>query len=350
MKTSLYSLITCTVVLSTLYGCSANQAKENSTADAPVVVKTRKVSSQTIAEPVVASGLLASKKEVKLSFKTGGIIAAIRVDEGQSVKKGQLLASLNLTEINAQVKGAEQNHEKALRDQNRVKNLYADSAATLEQVQNATTGLEVTAATLQSARFNQQYSTIYAPENGQILKRFSETGELVSAGAPVFVFAASGNEQWVIRTGVSDRNMVRLAAGDKATVQFDAYPETDFTARVTEIAQVADPAKGTFEIELWVDPQGKKLATGMVANVQIIPTQTQACLMVPIEALIEADGNRGYVYVLNSDKQSVKKVAVKIAGIYDSLVGISEGLTDQATIITAGNHYLTQQSKVKIVD
>jgi RND family efflux transporter MFP subunit len=144
--------------------------------------------------------------------------------------------------------------------------------------------------------------------------------------------------------------MVRLTTGDKATLQFDAYPNIDFTATVTEIAQIADPAKGTFEIELRVDPQGRKLATGMVAKVQIMPSQTQNSLMVPIEALIEADGNQGYVYVLNSDKQSVKKVPVKIGGIYDSLVGISEGLTDQSTIITAGNHYLTQDSKVKIVN
>jgi RND family efflux transporter MFP subunit len=163
------------------------------------------------------------------------------------------------------------------------------------------------------------------------------------------VFASSGKEQWILRTGVADRDMVRMVLGDKATVKFDAYPGTDFSAIVTEIAQMADASKGTFEVELTVDPQGRKLATGMVAKVQIIPSQTVAAVLVPIEALVEADGDKAYIYVLNDNKQTVKKTAVQIAGIYDNMVGVSGGLQDNATIITEGNNYLTENSKVKVV-
>ncbi len=350
MKKSIINFVWLLVLLTTAYACSPNQAKDNAASAADrIVIKTQQVLCQTVSEPVISSGILASKKEIKLSFKTGGIINTIKVEEGQNVAKGQLLASLNLTEISSQVKAAAQAYEKAERDLNRVQRLYADSAATLEQVQNATTGLEVAQATLQSARFNQQYSTIYAPENGQILKRFAEAGELISPGNPVFIFAASGAAQWIIRTGVADRNMVRLAKGDQAKVQFDAYPGVEFKATVTEIAQVADPAKGTFEVELQVDPQGKKLATGMVARLEIIPSQSFSAITIPIEALVEADGVQGYVYTLNDDKQTVKKVPVKITGIYDGFVGISKGLTENATIVTEGNSYLTQNSKVKVV-
>jgi membrane fusion protein, multidrug efflux system len=337
------------LLLLAVYACSPNKARENTTTEELVPVRAQQVHVQTITEPIISSGLLASKQEIKLSFKTGGIIQSIVVDEGQTVKKGQLLASLNLTEINAQVSQAEQAFEKAQRDYTRAQNLFADSAATREQVQNASTGLEVASATLQTARFNRQYSTIYAPENGQILKRFSESGELVSPGSPVFVFASAGKEQWILRTGVADRDMVRMALGDKATVQFDAYPGIDFSATVTEIAQMADAAKGTFEVELTVDPQGKKLATGMVASVQVFPSQKVAAVLVPIEALVEADGDKGFVYVLNADKQTVKKTAVSLAGIYDNQVGISSGLQENTTIITEGNNYLTETSRVKVV-
>jgi multidrug efflux pump subunit AcrA (membrane-fusion protein) len=143
--------------------------------------------------------------------------------------------------------------------------------------------------------------------------------------------------------------MVRMALGDKATVKFDAYPGTDFSATVTEIAQMADASKGTFEVELTVDPQGRKLATGMVAKVHIIPSQTVAAVLVPIESLVEADGDKAYVYVLNDNKQTVKKTAVQIDGIYDNLVGISGGLQNNAIIIIEGNNYLTESSKVKVV-
>jgi RND family efflux transporter MFP subunit len=337
------------LLLLAMYGCGTEKAKDTVATDEQVPVKIQQVSTQTITEPIITSGLLAFKQEVKLSFKTGGIIQSISVDEGQTVKKGQLLASLNLTEINAQVSQAEQAFDKAQRDLNRAQNLYADSAATKEQVQNAGTGMEVASATLQSAKFNRQHSTIYAPANGQILKRYAESGELVSPGSPVFVFASSGKAQWILRTGVADRDMVRMALGDKATIKFDAYPGTDFSATVTEIAQMADASKGTFEVELTVDPQGRKLATGMVAKVHIIPSQTVAAVLVPIEALLEADGDKAYVYVLNDNKQTVKKTAVQINGIYDNLVGISGGLQNNAIIIIEGNNYLTESSKVKVV-
>lgn len=350
MKKNIQIYVWLLVLVTTAYACSPKGAKDHAaTEEDRVVVKTQKVLSQTITQPIISSGILASKKEVKLSFKTGGIIEAIKVEEGQSVTKGQWLASLDLTEISSQVKAATQTYEKAERDLNRAKNLYADSAATMEQVQNAATGLEVARATLQSARFNQQYSTIYAPGNGQILKKFAEAGELIAPGNPVFIFAASGKEQWIIRTGVADRSMVRLANGDGAKVQFDAYPGIGFTATVAEIAQVADPTKGTFEVELRVDPQGKKLVSGMVAKLEITPSQTFSAITIPIEALIEADGEHGYVYTLNEDQQTVKKVPVKITGIYNDLVGISEGLSANATVITEGNSYLTQHSKVKVI-
>ena len=81
--------------------------------------------------------------EAKPSFKTGGVIAKTMVSEGQNVKKGQLLARLNLAEIDAQLSQANEAANKAERDLTRARRLLADSVATLEQVQNASTALEV---------------------------------------------------------------------------------------------------------------------------------------------------------------------------------------------------------------
>jgi RND family efflux transporter MFP subunit len=193
---------------------------------------------------VVGSGVLASKKEAKLSFKNGGIVAALRADEGQDVRKGQVLAVLDLTEIDAQVAQARNNFEKAQRDRDRVQRLYADSAATLEQMQNATTGFEVASAAFTAARFNREHSVIVAPENGRILRRQVEEGELINPGSSVFLFAGGGaGEGWVVRTGIADRDMVKLKIGDRAKMTFDAYPGVSFPAVVTEIAAAADPGQ-----------------------------------------------------------------------------------------------------------
>ena len=107
-------------------------------------------------------GKLASKEELKLSFKTGGIISEIFVDEGQTVKKGQVLAKLNLSEIQAQVNQAILGLDKAERDYRRANNLYKDSVVTLEQLQNTTTALDIAKSNVKIAEFNLQFSTIKA--------------------------------------------------------------------------------------------------------------------------------------------------------------------------------------------
>jgi multidrug efflux system membrane fusion protein len=329
--------------------CSPSESKESPVAEEEIVVKTRPVTSESIAVPIVVSGAVASKKEAKLSFKTGGIIARLYADEGQLVRKGQLLASLNLTEISAQASQARNNQEKAQRDMERAKRLYADSAATYEQLQNATTGFEVAQSGLRIAQFNLQYSQIYAPDNGRILKRYVEEGEIIGSGKDVFTIAAFGESHWIVRVGVADRDMVRLKTGDKAQVTLDAHPGTDFTATITEIAQTADPRTGTFEVELRIDPKGRMLASGMIAKMKILPTNGPSMLVVPIEALVEADGERGYVYILNADHRSVKKLPIRVALMYNNAVAISEGLKSTDTVITDGVSYLTADARVKVI-
>jgi RND family efflux transporter MFP subunit len=332
-------------------GCSKKEAASGTVPETSIPVATAQVVRQPLSTPVVGSGVLASKKEARLSFKTGGIIAAIRVDEGQTVRKGQVLATLNLTEINSQVAQARNSFDKAQRDMERVQRLYADSAATLEQMQNATTGYEVASSALTSVRFNQQYSVITAPEDGRILRRLMEEGELVSAGREVFLFAGSGaGEGWIVRTGIADRDMVKLKIGDKGKLTLDAWPGQTFPATITEIAAAADPVNGTFEVELKVDPQGKKMVTGLVARVEIFPSGQPEMLVVPIEALAEADGDRAWVYTLDQDGTNAKRTAIRTAGIYGDVIAVQEGLTEGGTVITKGTSYLTDGARVKIAN
>ncbi len=343
--------LTLIALLGLAAGCSRKEAASGNVPETSTPVVTAQVVRQPLATPVAGSGVLASKKEARLSFKTAGIIAGIRVDEGQTVRKGQVLATLNLTEINSQVAQARNNLDKARRDMERVQRLYADSAATLEQMQNATTGYEVASSALTSVRFNQQYSVITAPEDGRILRRMMEEGELATAGKEVFLFAGSSSgDGWIVRTGIADRDMVKLKIGDQAKLTLDAWPGETFPAMISEIAAAADPVNGTFEVELKVHPQGKKLVTGLVAKVEIFPSGQPEMLVVPIEALTEADGDRGSVYTLDAAGTGVQKRSVRTASIYGDVVAVREGLKEGATVITGGTAYLTEGARVKVVN
>src|SRR5690348_3898144 len=167
--------------------------------DEAIAVKLQPVTTTKYAPVLKYSGSMASTTEARLSFKIGGIISRIYVKEGDHVVKGQLLATLDLTEINAQVQQASQSVEKVQRDANRAQRLYNDTVGTLEQMQNANTQLQVAEEGLRIARFNQAYAQIRATESGIILKKLMNEGEMASVGAPVFMLNGTAGNDWVIR-------------------------------------------------------------------------------------------------------------------------------------------------------
>jgi RND family efflux transporter MFP subunit len=329
-------------------GCGIKKPATDPVDDA-VLVKQAPVSLISYAPTLEYSGLIASTTEAKLAFKIAGVIAKIYVKEGDHVSKGQLLASLNMTEINAQVQQASVGVEKAKRDVGRIKNLYEDTVASLEQYQNVQTQLSVANESLRIAQFNQQYADIHAPEDGIIIKKIMNEGEVASIGNPVLMMSGTGTSDWVVRFGVPDKEWALLKAGDIADVELDAYPATAFKGVITKIAQAADPVSGTYEIEVKVLPGDKKFAPGLFATIQLKTTSPEQVTMVPVEAITEGDGKKGYVYTLNADGTTVTKRAVKIAFLDDDKVAISSGLENIQQVITDGVSYLTAGSTVKLV-
>ncbi len=312
-----------------------------------VPVKTVNVVQKEMPIPVYASGQLYPKAMVKLSFKTGGILGDIKVEEGATVRKGQLLATLDLSEIDARFKQAKNAWLKAERDLKRVENLYKDKAATLEQRQDIQTAFDIAQSNLKIAQFNLQHSRIIAPSEGKILKRLVETGEIIGAGMPVFVFGSTENN-WVIKAGISERDIVRIETGDKAEIRFDAYPDRLLIASVTEVPTAIDAASGTFEVELTLENSGSdlKLAAGFVGKARIEPSVRETYYVIPVDAVVEGEGNQGVVFTVKENK--AVKLNVTVAHMFPQSAAVSSGLENIPVVVTDGAAYLRDGSKVKI--
>jgi RND family efflux transporter MFP subunit len=347
MKTNLLNALVVFVSMTLLGAACAGKKENNNRSNDAIIVRTQPVATTSYVTALQYSGKLASTSETNLSFKVGGIISRIYVKEGDQVSRGQLLATLDLTEINAQVQQAKQNVDKAQRDLQRVKNLLDDTAATLEQYQNAQTQHSVAGEALRIASFNQQYAQIRATENGTIIKKIMNEGEMASTGSQVLMMNATSGDDWVVRFGVSDRDWALLKKGQEATVQIDAYPNQNFKGVINKIADAADPASGTYEIEIKVLPGDKKFAAGLFCNIQLNTTANEKVTMIPIEALTEGNGKTGYVYLLNNDNKTVTKKRVVIAFVDNDKVGISNGLENVNNVITDGVSYLTEDAVVK---
>ncbi len=343
----LTSIIAAGVYMAIFTGCS-EKSPENTRPSEAICVKARILAETDHALAVQYPGILSAKQVIKLSFKTGGIIAGIQVNEGSRVRKGQVLALLDMTEIGSQVNQSGLALDKAKRDMNRIKSLYTDTVATLEQLQDATSAYEAAVENFNIAHFNQHYSRITAPANGRIIARLAEEHEVVGPGMPVLVFCEDDKEEWVVKTGLSDRDIVRIRKGDKAIAEFDAFPGKKFSAYVSQMAETVDPQSGTFEVEVTVIPQQERLLNGLIAKVTIEYKSEHTVTLVPPEALTEGNGSKGYIFTVDEIDTTARKVPVTIAYIENEYIAVLESVKSLGQVITEGASYVEDGSKISI--
>lgn len=314
-------------------------------------VRLASVEDSTVSTELRAVGTLSPRDEIRLSFKIGGVIDGIAVEPGDAVRAGQMLAVLKRAEVDAALAQASEAADKARRDLERGKRLRADEVATEEQVENLTTAYRVAQASLEAARFNARFARIDAPVDGVVLQKLAEQNELVAGGEPVLVLGATGRG-WVVRTALADRDAVRVQPGDLARIDFDAFPGREFPGAVTRIASSADQLTGTFEVEIEVAPAGARFARGLVAKVALVlgdgdERRTQA--IVPVAALVEAEGPAATVYVVGPDTPVARRRQVAVGPVIGDRVVVTDGLVAGEQVVTDGAAWLVDGAPVRVV-
>jgi RND family efflux transporter MFP subunit len=297
---------------------------------------------------IATNGIVAIKGEMRMSFKVAGVIKSIRVREGQEVKKGARLAEIELTEVNAQVEQARQLAAKATRDVERGERLYNDQVISLEQLQDLRTQASVAQAQLNGAEFNRGYAVITAPGDGVILRKLAEEREVTPAGQTVLILGTH-DRGYVVRAALADREVVQLKLGDPAEIRMDAYPSQSIAGSITEIAGAADSRSGMFPIEVRFDSVPVALASGLVAKVNLHSSAARARQLtyVPIAAVVEGNGDRASVFIVNGDR--AKRRAVRVAFIAPEAVALDDGVQPGERIVTDGALYLQDDERIDIV-
>jgi RND family efflux transporter MFP subunit len=337
-------------ILVFVQSCTESQGKSSSIpkSSEPIPVKVKAIGKSETASTIATSGRLTTDDETILSFKTAGVVNAVYVKEGQKVSKGQLLATLDLTEINSLVAQSRSGLEKAERDFARAENLYKDSVATLEQLQNASTALELAKQQYNAALFNKNYSQIKAPANGYVLRKFVNAGQVVGVGDPILRTNGAGDGRWILQSGVSDRQWSTIRVSDKVTLKIDAFPGRNFNGTVIRKSETADPATGSFMIEIAVDKNEARLASGMFASATVYSSEKTTGWSVPYEAVLDANGNEGFVFVSNDGKTALKRPVV-VESFNGTSVQVSAGLEGDQNIIVSGSAYLTDKSPITVI-
>lgn len=310
------------------------------------IVELATVAAASDTDLVRAPGVVSRRLETPLAFRTGGIVASVRCREGDPVRRGQVLASLNLDEIDARVAQAQSALEKARRDLARTENLHADRVATLEQVQDAKTGVEQAEAALRIAEFNRRHSVIVAPSDGVILRRLAEPGQEIGSGSPALLFAAEAGG-FVVRAGLSQADTARVRVGDDASVAFPGRPDA-VPGAVSRIYEAADAATRTTTVEIDLRSLPEGVRSGDVGTVLVRRSTGERRTSIPLSALVEGNGTEGWVFVHDDAASTVRRVAVRTAGLSGDRAILATPLDPGARIVVVGAEYLRDGSKVRV--
>jgi len=341
-------IYTCIIAISIFSSCGNKQEK---IIDQTPIVETISPTQSKIRTVIASSGVISNSEEIVLSFKTGGMVESVYAEEGQYVEKGQILARLNTTELDAQLEQSKLNVDKLKRDEYRLSQLVKDTVATLEQLQNAQTVLSSGQQQLRSLEFNRQQAYISTPASGFILKRQVNPGEFKTPGAAVFVIGSNANSKagkWTFKISVSDRDRVKLVVGLQTIITLDVMPDKEFEGTIIKLSSVPDTKTGTYDCYVTFDPQTENVVYGLSGKLSIPHESEQSFTEMPLEALVGADGNTAVIYTLNSDN-IVEKQTISIRSINKQAVSLDEYLPADLRIITSGKNKVRVGEKAKPV-
>lgn len=297
---------------------------------------------------IAAVGRVEPDHAFTLAFKTPGVISSIAVEEGDRVTKGEVLAELDPRDVDAQLRQAQETADKAARDLVRTRKLHASGYASDAALQDAQAQMQATAAAAQAAKSTRGYASIVAPSDGVVMKRHVQANGVVLAGSPVLTLSDE-SEAYVLSVGLADRDALRVALGDTATVLFDATPGKPFTATVSEIGADADAKTGTYIVKLRIEAAAGALKSGLVGRAAIKPAvQGAPSLAIPVDAILDGHGADALVFRVDPKDGTAHKTRIGVGRISGALVAVTAGLNSGDQVVIDGAGYLNDGQKVAI--
>ena len=289
--------------------------------------------------PLYTTGVMVQKEVLNLSFRKGGTIYQMKAREGQYVKEGQFLAEVRIPELTMQLDKVRQQYDKMKRALQNAQKMYADTAITLQQLEDLQAQTALVKADLDLALFQAESTKIISPTNGRILKKLANTNEQISAGMPVFQIATRGQNGLVFKTSVTDKDMLSVRLNDKAEITFDAKEAEVLTAYVSQIAETANPNTGTFGLELTVNKSAVfPLKSGFIGAVKLYPSKQTPYYKIDLRAMVNSQNQQANIFVLNkkTTQPTAKKIMVQPVFINNEFFTINSQEIEEGTSLIIG--------------
>lgn len=275
-----------------LTGCGGGnggaQAKEADKTASAVPVEVATASLNPISASYNGTATLVSDHEAQVASKASGVLVKLLVEEGMSVREGQVLAELDDSSAVASVAQSEAQMHKADATFAYAQQSIQKQLISKREYDQANFDMQTQKAALQTAKLQLAYTRITAPVSGVIAERSVKVGNLVQVNQNLFRIVGMDPLQAVLN--VPERSLGILKAGQSVALEADALPGKKFAGNILRIAPVVDPASGTFRVTCEFRDKSGVLKPGMFGRIDIVYDHRDEALTIPRSALIEEDG------------------------------------------------------------
>lgn len=378
MKKKSYILLLALIFLVLPLTACGNQEPEGEGEEAFVVpVEVAQVAQGDVEITHRVIGHIIPRFEVNVVPKMPGKVAKVNVKVGDRVKAGQVLVELDDSELRAQLKqaqaslntaktqlegalaSAQTNFDAAKIELERMQYLLEQGAISEQQFQavktqydlaqvqleNAQKGsLEQAEAAVELIQTQLANTVITAPASGIVTAVNVKEGELAGQTMPVVRIV---DMDTVLATFNLTENQIGLVKkGDKLPIQVPAATADELTGTVQEVAPVADPQTKAFTVKVALANKNHQLKPGMSAELGLTVKKVDQALVIPVEAIMEKDGE-SFVYIVNNDVAQIQKVEVLLE---NETVAAVEGLEKDQSVVVVGKERLGENTQVKVVN
>ena len=296
-------------------------------------------------DQVEAVGTARSAQAVMLLAEVPGRVAEIHFQQGQTVKRGQLLVSLDDRNARADLARAEAEYQRALDDYRRGQQLVEKRAISESEVDTFRTSLESARANREAARANLNDHVIRAPFAGVVGLRQVDGGAYLQTGDPITTLDSQGHIE--VDFQVPERYLARLTVGLPVLASNEAFPDSLFEGAITHLDSRVNSNSRSLTARARLNNPGDSMLPGQFLRITV-QLARRAALLVPEQAII-TQGAQSYVFTVDKDQKAVRH-PVTLGGRRDGWVEISSGLSGQPDVIVNGHSRLGSGQPVNVID
>lgn len=298
---------------------------------------------------VSAQGLLEADETIHVNAEIAGRLMHLQIDEGDYVKKGDLVAVLNLEQLDKQKAELETSYKLAKEMYERQKRLWDQNIGSEIQFLQARNEKERLERAMETLEFQQTKGKIYAPMSGIVDEVNILEGELVTPGAPIAVILDV--RQFVATADIAENYLGNVNLGDLVTVRFPSL-NVETQGQISYIGSTIDKANRTFKIEVKVGRVANNLKPNMLVEIKVITNTVKDVVTVPINIIQqEINGNEFLMVVDRSQGNPVaRKTYVTIGDTNDDRAIITNGLSEGDEVIRVGGRTISEGTPLDILE